>query len=156
MKTGIGQDSHRFHKEKNGKKCIIAGIHFEETPGWEADSDGDIVYHSICNAISSITNVPILGKVAIKMCKEDGITDSSQFLLRANETLGNRKIIHVALSIEALRPKLQPSIDRMRANIAKLLKIEVAQVGITCTSGDGLTDFGKGLGGQCLCVLTVS
>ncbi len=90
------------------------------------------------------------------MCKEDGITDSSQFLLRALETLGDRKIIHVALSIEALRPKLQPSSDQMRANIAKLLGIEVSQVGITCTSGDGLTDFGKGLGGQSFCALTVT
>ncbi len=52
MKMGIGQDSHRFHKEKSGKKCIIGGINFEEVPGWEADSDGDIVYHSICNAIT--------------------------------------------------------------------------------------------------------
>ena len=156
MKTGIGQDSHKFLKDKDTKKCVIGGVLFDGQPGWDADSDGDIVYHSICNAISSITHVPIMGGLAIKMCKEQRITSSKEYLLKAKETLGERKIIHIALSIEAQRPRLQSSIDLIRSNVAQILEIEVSQVGVTCTSGDGMTDFGKGLGGQCFCVITVT
>lgn len=157
MKAGIGQDSHRFEDEmREDKKCIIGGVVFADVPAWDADSDGDIVYHSICNAITSITGVPILGDIAIKMCRLDKITDSAEYLKKALATLHGQKILHVALSIEARRPRLQASLDKMRSNVAKLLKIELSQVGITCTSGDGLTDFGKGIGGQCFCILTVA
>lgn len=155
MKTGIGQDSHRFEEKMGDKKCIIGGLTFLEVPGWDADSDGDIVFHSICNAITSISGVSILGDIAIKMCRLDKITDSAQYLKKALLTLGHQKIHHVALSIEAGRPRLQSRIEEMRKNIARVLKINYTQVGITCTSGDGLTDFAKGIGGQCFCILTV-
>lgn len=152
--VGIGQDSHAFLKEEGDKRCIIGGVEFQGAPGWDADSDGDIVYHAVCNAISSITHKPILGGEAIVMCHQQKITDSAQFLLRAKETLGSWQISHVALSIEAARPRLQKSLDEMRSNVARLLDLHPSQVGITVTSGDGLTDFGRGLGGQCFCSLT--
>ena len=63
-------------------------------------------------------------------------------------------IEHVALTIEGKRPKFQPSIEKMRVNIAKTMELEFSQVGITATSGDGLTDFGCGDGLQCFCILT--
>jgi len=156
MKVGIGQDSHKFDTKKSQKKCKIAGVIFDNVMAFDADSDGDVAYHAICNAITSITNVHILGDIAIKMCRNEKITDSREYLKKATETLGENKIVHVALSIEAYRPRLQTSIDQMRTNIAKELSIEVGQVGITCTSGDGLTEFGKGLGCQCFCILTVA
>ena len=155
FKVGIGQDSHRFLPADSSKPCIIGGIIFEDTPGLAADSDGDVVFHSICNAITSISGIPILGGVAIELCHKDGITDSEVYLERALATLGNKTIEHVALSIEGKRPKLQARNLEMRQNIARALKISVEQVGLTATSGDGLTDFGCGEGLQCFCILTV-
>lgn len=155
MKMGIGQDSHRFLETKGEKRCVIAGVVFEDVPGWDADSDGDIAYHAICNAISSITHVPIMGGLAITMCHQEKITQSSQYLRAAMKTLGSIQVVHVALTIEAARPRMQNKIDEMRANIAQVMNITPEQVGITCTSGNGLTPFGKGKGGQCLCLLTV-
>jgi 2-C-methyl-D-erythritol 2,4-cyclodiphosphate synthase len=38
--------------------------------------------------------------------------------------------------------------------VAKLLGVTVADVAITATTGEGLTDFGKGLGVQAFAVLT--
>ena len=101
-----------------------------------------------------MTHVPILGKVAIELCHKDGITDSQVYVEKALETLKNQAIQHVALTIEAKRPRLQARIDEMRAHVAKVLRLLVDQVGITVTSGDGLTDFGCGDGLQCFCVLT--
>ena len=78
FRTGIGQDSHKFFSEKTSKPCILGGIVFEEAPGIEANSDGDFVYHAICNAISSVTTVPILGGIAHELFVKDGITDSER------------------------------------------------------------------------------
>ena len=69
-------------------------------------------------------------------------------------TLGNQTVEHVALSIEGKRPRLQDRIDEMRKTVASLLLIEMKQVGITVSIGDGLTDIGCGEGLQCSCVLT--
>jgi 2-C-methyl-D-erythritol 2,4-cyclodiphosphate synthase len=70
------------------------------------------------------------------------------------QSLGRQKIVHVALSIEGKRPHFEERIDAMRKKIAQVLKIRHAQVGITITTGDGLTDFGCGDGLQCFCVLS--
>lgn len=153
-KVGIGQDSHRFLSEESSKPCIIGGVVFEKTPGLSADSDGDVVFHAICNAITSITHVPILGRIAIDLCHKDGITDSKVYLEKALETLED-KVVHVALSIEAKRPRMQSKVDIVRENVAKVMNISIEQVGMTITSGDGLTDFGCGEGIQCFCILTV-
>ena len=154
VRVGIGQDSHRFLPEETNKPCLVGGILFEDVPGLSADSDGDVVFHAICNAITSVTSVPILGGVAIELCKKDGITDSQVYLERAMETLKTMQVQHVALSIEGKRPKFQPRIDEMLQNIARVMKLDISQVGMTVTSGDGLTDFGCGDGLQCFCILT--
>lgn len=152
IRVGIGQDSHRFMEEE-GKPCVVGGLVFEDAPGLDADSDGDVVLHAICNAISSVTGVPILGGVAIAMCKE-GVRDSRAYLAKSLETLGGIRVNHVALTVEGQRPKFQRRAEEMRAHVAQLMGLQVAQVGITFTSGDELTDFGKGLGLQCFCIVT--
>lgn len=154
VRVGIGQDSHRFLPEESAKLCVIGGVIFDEMPGLDADSDGDVILHAICNAITSLTGVPILGGLAIELCHKDGITDSEVYLQRALETLGRQKIQHVALTVEGKRPRMQARIDAIRRKVAGILGVDFSQVGLTVTSGDGLTDFGCGDGLQCFCILT--
>jgi len=153
-RTGIGQDSHRFLPSDSSKPCIIAGIIFEGVPGFNANSDGDVVFHAICNAITSVTGVMILGDIADDLCLKDGITDSEVYLFEALKTLGNQKISHVAISLEGKKPKFKQRIHDMRANIARVMDLNITQVGITATSGEGLTDFGCGDGVQCFAIVT--
>lgn len=154
FRVGIGRDSHRFLPEDSSKPCIIGGVIFENSPGLDAESDGDVVFHSICNAITSLSGAPILGEVAKDLCRKDGITDSQVYVERALPTLGKQKIVHVAISIEGKRPYFQEKIEWMRKEIGAALWIRPEQVGITATSGDGLTDFACGEGLQCIAVIT--
>lgn len=154
IRTGIGQDSHRFLPPGSSKPCVIAGIIFEDAPGFMANSDGDVVFHAICNAISSLTGVLILGNIADKLCARDGITDSEVYLREAFKTLGNQIISHIAITIEAKKPKFFDKLDEMRENIARILTLSVSQIGITATSGEGLTDFGCGDGVQSFAIVT--
>jgi len=154
IKVSIGQDSHRFDTENSGKKLILGGVHFEGPP-LKGNSDSDVVLHALINAISGITCVNILGEIADKMCFIDGITDSRAYLKEALKYL-NGSIIHASFSIECAIPKISPMINEMRKSIASLLNIDESCIGITATTGEGLTDFGRGLGIQCLCILTVN
>lgn len=154
QRTGIGQDSHRFLPTDSSKPCIIGGVIFDGVPGLSADSDGDIIFHAICNAISSLSGIPILGGIARDLCHKDGITDSQVYLEKAIRTLGSQRIIHIALTVEGKRPRMQGKIDAMRKKISEIMQLDLTQVGITVTSGDGLTDFGCGDGLQCFCILS--
>ena len=152
MKCAIGQDSHRFDLENINKKLILGGIVFEGYPGLLGNSDADVVLHAITNAISGITCKNILGEVADKLCKE-GITNSEVYLKEALKYL-NEKIVHLSISIECKTPKITPKINEMRHNIARILEIEENCVGITATTGEELTEVGKGNGISVICIIT--
>ncbi|MBJ7448845.1 MAG: 2-C-methyl-D-erythritol 2,4-cyclodiphosphate synthase [Parachlamydiales bacterium] len=154
IRTGIGQDSHRFIQADIYKPCVVAGLIFEDAPGFSANSDGDVVYHAICNAITSLTGVLILGGIADELCLKDGITDSQAYLEEALKTLGKQRITHVALTIEGKKPHFRKRVLEMRQKIASVMQLDVSQVGLTATTGESLTDFGCGEGIQCFCILT--
>ncbi len=153
MKVAIGQDSHRIDYHQKDKKLLLGGIEFQEDYSLSANSDGDVVLHAITNAVSGITGKNILGKVADDMCKR-GITNSEEYLKEALKYL-KEKIVHLSISIECLTPKISPKIEEMRKNIARILQIEESFIGITATTGEGLTEFGKGNGISVFACLTV-
>ncbi len=156
VKTSIGQDSHAFEAEGSDKPLVLAGVTFPGYPGMKANSDGDVVLHAITNCISGISGVNVLGKIADDMCKS-GITDSKEYLKEALRYLPEGcKINNISMTIEALRPKFAPHIAAMKESVAELLGIGVSDVGITATTGEGLTAFGQGLGISVFAVLTVT
>lgn len=154
VRTGIGQDSHRFLPSDSSKPCVIGGVTFEDAPGFSANSDGDVVLHAICNAITSLTGISIMGGIANELCLKDGITDSAVYLKKGLNTLGKQKISHVAISIEAKKPLFKEFIEEMQQSIAHIMNLNSTQIGITATSGEGLTDFGCGDGVQAFCIIT--
>lgn len=153
MKVAIGQDSHRFDFEDKNKKLILGGVVFEDGIPLSGNSDADVVLHAVTNAISGITCKNILGKIADDMCKS-GITNSEEYLKEALKYLNN-KIVHLSISIECKTPKITPKIEEMRKNIARILEIPENSIGITATSGEGLTEFGKGNGISVFSCITV-
>lgn len=87
-------------------------------------------------------------------CVKIGIKDSEEYLKEALKHL-NEKIAHLSISIECKMPKITPKIDEMRKNIARILNISENSIGITATTGEGLTEFGKGNGIAVFACITV-
>jgi 2-C-methyl-D-erythritol 2,4-cyclodiphosphate synthase len=69
--------------------------------------------------------------------------------------LGEWKINHIAIAIECQVPKMFPQIDAMKENIAQICKINISDIGITATTGEDLTAFGRGEGIQVITIITV-
>jgi 2-C-methyl-D-erythritol 2,4-cyclodiphosphate synthase len=153
FKTGLGQDSHAF--EDNSKPLLLAGVDFKHSQGLRANSDGDVIFHALTNAVSSITGINILGEKADKLCQQ-GIVDSREYLKLALQDLSTWQVQHIAISIECLMPKITPFIPSMKKNIAQLFNISINDIGITATTGENLSAFGKGEGIQVLCVISVT
>lgn len=155
FRIGFGQDSHKFSSNKN-KKLILGGCIIPNETGLEANSDGDLILHSLFNAISSAIWDKSLGFYADKMFKE-GTKDSKKYIEVILEKLNqkNMKINNLSISIEALKPKLEKYTDNIKNSLSKILEIGKENIGITYTSGEGLTSFGQGKGMQCFCVITI-
>ncbi len=159
IKVGIGQDSHRVveyaPKAKKRKALVLGGLTLKEPFALEGNSDSDVVLHAITNAISGITGKPILGPVADKLCKK-GFTDSAIYLGKALEDLTEMgyQLSHISISLECARPKILPILEKMRWSIGKVTGLEEADIGITATSGEKLTAFGKGQGVQAFACTT--
>jgi len=155
FRIGFGHDSHRFSPNKS-KKLVLGGCVIPNEAGLEANSDGDLILHAMFNAISSAIGGKSLGYYADPMLKK-GITDSKEYLKIIFNKLNqkNLKINNVSISIEAKKPKLEKYTDEIKNSLAKILNTEKERIGITCTSGEGLTAFGQGKGMQCFVVVTI-
>ena len=156
-RVGIGQDSHRFSNLPAGGKrpLVLGGVKVVNNGGLEGNSDADVILHSLCNALSSAIGGDSLSTWSDEMC-ERGITDSQKYVEYIFKKVKGQKykVNNVSISVEVKKPYVELStVKEMKKVISDLLEISDEQVGITFTSGEGLTAFGKGLGMQAICVV---
>ncbi|MCR5617354.1 MAG: 2-C-methyl-D-erythritol 2,4-cyclodiphosphate synthase [Clostridiales bacterium] len=156
--TTIGQDSHAFDLSKTTDGIMLGGVKIPFDHPYIANSDGDVLLHAVTNAISGFTTRNILGGIADKMCLTDKITDSREYLKVGLEDLKKMEgvsIVHLSVTIECKRPKLMPHMEEIRLSLSSLLNIPASHIGITATTGEGLTSFGRGEGMQVFALLTL-
>ncbi len=159
-RIGFGMDSHRFVKEEDeekDKKLVIGGIVVEGERGFKANSDGDVILHALFNAISQGLGERSISHYADDMC-EKGIKDSKEYLKVILKIMGERgySIGNVGLMLEGKKPHISDHEDKIKESIVGILGIEEEKIGITATSGEEMSAFGKGLGMQCFCVVTIN
>ncbi len=152
-RLGIGLDSHRFTNKD--KPLILGGVMIPNEKGLQANSDGDVILHSLFNAISQSMGNKSISYYADPLCKK-GITDSKEYLKIAVDMVKDYEINNVGVMIEAKKPKISPYEEKIKENIAKLLNIDKKLVGITATSGEELTEFGKGKGIQATTIVSLT
>ncbi len=147
---GIGEDSHRF---SGIGPLTLGGTKIPSAFGFDANSDGDVLLHALCNAIMSAVGGASLGTYADDMAKK-GIKDSTKYVSHtlAEARKKGSRAKQATFSIEASRPRLEAHVKAMKKNIASLLNIPIERVGITVTSGEGLSEYGKGEGMHCFCL----
>lgn len=157
--VGIGEDSHQFEIEtramQSAKSCLIlGGIKIKNLPKLKANSDGDVIIHALCNAISSALGQGSLGTYATKRCKA-GIKNSAKYLayIMQKAVKSNKTVLHCAISIEAARPNIDKIALRMKKNLGVLLNCPEKHIGITAHSGEKLTPFGRGEAIRCQAVV---
>jgi 2-C-methyl-D-erythritol 2,4-cyclodiphosphate synthase len=147
VRVGFGTDSHPFDPGTH-KPLVLAGIRITNFGGLKANSDGDVILHALFNALSQACGGQSIGHYADPLL-EQGIRDSREYLeipLDMVSGMGYR-IQNIGIMVEAARPRIPPqTIKRMRNSIAHLTGIGESDVGLTFTSGEGLTAFGRGEG----------
>ncbi|MCF7905720.1 2-C-methyl-D-erythritol 2,4-cyclodiphosphate synthase [Candidatus Gracilibacteria bacterium] len=154
FRLGMGEDSHAFSASLDLENPVtLGGVSFPECEkSFSANSDGDVILHALCNAILSSVGARTLASFADEMCRQ-GDTDSQYYvqkaLSKAVETHPRYEIQNVIVSLECALPVLSPRHEEVQRAVAKLLRLSPTHVGLTYTSGEALTPFGKGEAVRC-------
>lgn len=151
---GIGEDSHAFGSDK---KLILGGVVFEGEKGLMAHSDGDVVLHALFNAVSSALGGRSIGFYFPDSDYKNKDMNSMISIKKAVEMLNEKNCVveNISISVEAKKPKIEPRSEEMKNKIAASFGIESSRVGITATTGEGLTSFGKGEGIRVTAVVSI-
>lgn len=152
--VGIGQDSHKF---SNKKGLVLGGLKIADENKLEGDSDGDVMLHSLCNAILQALGDKSLGAFADKMCLKKGIKDSRKYLKKVINKMKRKKykLNNIGFMVEGKRPNIDKISPKLKKNISDLTGLPDTRIGITATTGEKLTSFGKGRGLQVFSIVSL-
>jgi 2-C-methyl-D-erythritol 2,4-cyclodiphosphate synthase len=142
LKIGFGYDAHRLTK---GRDLILGGVKIPYEKGLLGHSDADVLSHAIGESILGALSLGDLGKHFPDTDEKYKGISSLKILSFINDMAKkeNAKIIHIDSTIVAQEPKLSAYIEKMRENIADVLKIKTNQVSVKATTTEGLGFTGR-------------
>lgn len=153
-RAGFGYDIHRLVE---GRPLILGGVKIEHTKGLLGHSDGDVVLHSVCDALLGSISA---GEIGVYFPPTDltimGIS-SVEIAEKTLEVLASKKarIVNVDITIVAEEPKLKPHYEAIRDSVARILKLDKSDVSVKAKSREGLGDIGHGEAMVCYAAASV-
>jgi 2-C-methyl-D-erythritol 2,4-cyclodiphosphate synthase len=142
-RVGIGYDVHGF---KNEGPLILGGVEVPYERGLAGHSDGDVLLHAVMDAMLGAAALKDIGHQFPDTDVRFKGADSAQLLAEVRVmveaeglTVGN---VDCVVIVE--RPRLAKYVDRMRARIAELLRVDVAAVGVKAKTNEGFGYIGEG------------
>lgn len=152
VRVGIGYDIHRLSA---GKKLIIGGVEIPSSYGFEAHSDGDILFHSLTDALLGAVGYGDIGELFPDSDAKYKDADSSMFVKEAMKIVNNfgYKISNIDSVIIIEKPKIIPFRDRIRENVAKILGIQKDRVFVKAKTNEKLDSIGNQLAASCYTVV---
>ena len=156
MKYKIGQGID-VHQLVAGLPLIIGGVSIPYSKGSKGHSDGDVLYHSIVDAILGALALGDIGQHFPSDDERWKDTPSQKFLEHAQYLMLEKGYVTVNIDATVViqEPRLLSYISAMRENIARVLSIAVDSVSVKSTTTDhmGLIGAGTALAATALVLL---
>jgi 2-C-methyl-D-erythritol 2,4-cyclodiphosphate synthase len=143
VRIGQGFDAHPLAP---GRPCVLGGVRVPSDAGPVGHSDGDVVLHALADALLGAAAAGDLGSVFGTDRPEWRGASGEALVRHVRDLTGHPDVRNVDVTILAAKPRVAGHRDAMRANVAALLGIPVERVSVKASSGNGLTDFGRGEG----------
>lgn len=141
-RTGIGTDIHRLVP---GRDLMLGGIHVPYPLGLLGHSDGDVVLHSVIDAILGAAALGDIGSMFSDKDDRWKNIDSRELLdiVRHKIVSQQWEVVNVDLTIHAEEPRLEPFKGQIKRSIAEILNIDFGTVNVKAKTNEGLDEIGK-------------
>lgn len=145
LRIGQSTDIHQFNE---GDYITLGGVKIDFDKGIEAHSDGDVLVHSITEAIIGALGLDDLGTHFSDTDKANKGMDSLEMLEKINELMKDNgyQIVNIDTLVITEKPNIAKHRDQMKKNIAKVLDIELSQINVKGTRAEKLGPIGEGKG----------
>ncbi|HIY43439.1 MAG TPA: bifunctional 2-C-methyl-D-erythritol 4-phosphate cytidylyltransferase/2-C-methyl-D-erythritol 2,4-cyclodiphosphate synthase [Candidatus Helicobacter avistercoris] len=147
---GQGLDIHAFMPNKS---MLLGGVHIPCDYGFKAHSDGDVLLHSLTDAILGAIGAGDIGEWFPDTSAEYKNADSKLLLkevLDFSISVGY-EIVNVDLTILAQKPKISPYKSQIKQSLSSLLSLPPHLINIKATTGEEMGFVGRGEG---VCVMS--
>jgi len=156
FRIGFGIDGHEF---KENIPLFLGGVKIPYEKGLSSHTDGDVVIHSIIDALLGAAG---LGDIGIHFPDtDDSIKNipSKELLIKTLEILNYQKsaymINNIDVVIVANKPKLENFKEDIRQKLAGILNIDISQINIKAKTSEGITpkEESNGIYAYSVCLL---
>ena len=154
MRIGHGYD---VHKLVEGRDLILGGVKIPFEKGLLGHSDADVLLHAVSDSLLGAAALGDIGKHFPDTDPAYKGADSLELLRIVGEKVAEAgyRVENIDVTMIAQRPKLKDHIPQMRANIARVLGVEISQVNVKATTEEhlGFTGDGSGMACHAVCLL---
>jgi len=142
VRHGTGFDVHAFHP---GSEVWLCGVAVPHTHALEGHSDADVGLHALTDALLGAIADGDIGKHFPPSDAQWKGARSAAFLADAARrvTAAGYEIGNVDLTLICEAPRIGPHRDAMRAEIARILDIDISRVGVKATTTEKLGFAGR-------------
>lgn len=155
MRIGQGFDAHKF---KEGDHIVLGGVSIPHNKGLAAHSDGDVLIHSLCDALLGAMSLGDIGQHFPDNSAEYKGIDSRILLRKVEEMMQQRglSLVNADMTIIAQEPKLAPHINAMRENLAADLHTAKMNISVKATTTEKMGFCGRGEGIAAMAVVLIN
>ena len=154
LRVGQGYDVHRLVESRD---LILCGVNIPHTLGLLGHSDADVAVHALMDAMLGAMALGDIGKHFPDTDERYRGISSMKLLEHVVALLKERhaRVTNCDVTIVAQKPKLQPHIPQMQANIASALELPLDRVNIKATTTERLAFEGReeGISAQAICMV---
>lgn len=154
IRSGIGYDIHRL-KEGNG--LLIGGVKISGSLMAEAHSDGDVLIHSLIDALLGAMGQPDIGELFPDSDPDFKGISSLQLLRQVKEILDSHdyKILNIDSVLIIESPKISPYKAEIKKSIAATLQIPQSDFNIKAKTKEKSGAVGRGEALECFSTVLI-
>lgn len=141
-KVGFGYD---IHKLVEGRKLILGGVEIPHRLGLLGHSDGDVLIHSIIDALLGALSLGDIGEYFPDNDEKYKDISSTILLKEVAKILKRKKvkISNIDITIIIERPKLTDYKKEIKKSIARILEINKDKINIKAKTNEKIGNIGK-------------
>ena len=155
LRIGQGID---FHRLENGIKLWLGGVNIPSEKGCLAHSDGDVLLHSICDALLGAAGLADIGHQFPDTDARYRNIDSKILLERSFDLVRAKgyRVVNVDSTLCLEKPKIAGYIPEMKNAISGILETDLDCISIKATTTEKLGFTGREEGVVALSVVLLT